>query len=111
MATTYNLFLDQGTTFKSNVTIRTSSGSVRDISGYTPRSQFRRDYKSANGTSFVATIPVGSDGNVFLTLDANTTANITATRYLYDIEIVNDSNGDVERAAEGVLVVTPEITR
>ena len=111
MATIFNLFLDQGTTFKANVTIKDSTGAVRDISGHTPRSQFRRSIKSSNSNSFVATIPVGTDGNVFLTMNSNTTTNVTAARYLYDIEIVNDSNNEIERVAEGIVVVSPEITR
>ena len=111
MATIFNLFLDQGTTFKANVTIKDSTGAVRDISGNTPRSQFRRSIKSSNSHSFTATIPVGTDGNVFLTMNSNTTTNVTAARYLYDIEIVNDTSNDVERVAEGIVVVSPEITR
>ena len=111
MATIFNLFLDQGTTFKANVTIKDSTGTVRDISGHTPRSQFRRSIRSSNSHSFTATIPVGTDGNVFLTMNSNTTTNVTAARYLYDVEIVNDSTAEVERVTEGVVVVSPEITR
>lgn len=111
MAQTYNLFLDQGATFKANVTIRDAAGDVRDISGNSARSQFRRSYISSNAFTFTATVPVGTDGNVFLTMNSDTTANVTAARYLYDIELVNDSNQEVERVAEGVVIVSPEITR
>tara|TARA_R100001460_G_scaffold96890_1_gene139310 strand:- start:629 stop:964 length:336 start_codon:yes stop_codon:yes gene_type:complete len=111
MATIFNLFLDQGTTFKANVTIKDNTGIVRNISGHTARSQFRRSIKSSNSHSFTATIPVGTDGNVFLSMNSNTTTNVTAARYLYDIEIVNDSNDEIERVAEGIVIVSPEITR
>jgi len=112
MATIFNLFLDQGTTFKANVTIKDFTGTVKDISGHTARSQFRRSIKSSNSHAFVATIPVGTDGNVFLTMNSNTTTNVTAARYLYDIELVaNAAPHEVERVAEGIVVVSPEITR
>ncbi len=111
MATVFNLFIDQGSTFKANVTVKDVTGNVRDISGHSARSQFRRAIKSANSHSFTATVPIGTDGNVFLTMNSNTTTNVTAARYLYDLEIVKDSNGEVERVSEGIVVVSPEITR
>ena len=112
MATIFNLFLDQGTTFKANVTLKDSTGTVRNITGFTPRSQFRRSVKSSNSHAFVATIPEGTDGNVFLTMNSNTTTNVTAARYLYDIELIADAAPhEVERVAEGIVVVSPEITR
>ena len=96
MATIFNLFLDQGTTFKANVTIKDSTGTVRDISGHTPRSQFRRSIKYSNSHSFTATIPVGTDGNVMLTMNSNTTTNVTAARYVYDVEIVSNTTAEVK---------------
>lgn len=111
MATIFNLFLDQGTTFKANVTIKDFTGEIRDISGHTVSSQFRRSVKSSNSHAFVATIPVGTDGNVFLTMNSNTTTNVTAARYLYDIEMKSNTSGEIERIAEGIVIVSPEITR
>ena len=111
MASTFNLFLDQGTTFSANITVKDASGAVRDIPNHTARSQFRRSYYSSNSYSFIATVPVGTDGNVFLQMNAETSTNVTAARYLYDVEIVSNSSGSVERVAEGIVVVTPEITR
>ena len=112
MATIFNLFLDQGTTFKANITVKNPIGEIRDISGHTVESKFKRSFKSANGFAFVAQIPNGTDGNVFLTMNSNTTTNVTAARYLYDIELVADAAPhEVERIAEGIVIVTPEITR
>ena len=110
MAQTFNLFLDQGTTFSANILVADNTGSARDISDYTARSQFRRSVESANATSFIATIPVGTDGIVRLQLTPSTSSNVRFGRYLYDVEIENSANV-VERIAEGVLTISPEITK
>ena len=111
MATIFNLFLDQGTTFKANITVKDIAGDIRDISGHVATSQFRRSIKSSNSFAFVGHIPVGTDGNVMLTMNSNTTTNVTAARYLYDVELKSNTTGDIERVAEGIIVVSPEITR
>jgi hypothetical protein len=111
MATIFNLFLDQGTTFKANITVKDASGDIRDISGHVASSQFRRSVRSANAFAFVGHIPVGTDGNVMLTMNSNTTTNVTAARYVYDVELKSNTSGETERVAEGVVVVSPEITR
>jgi hypothetical protein len=43
-------------------------------------------------------------------MSSNTTTQITAGRYLYDLE-VTDMNGIRSRLVEGIVTVTPEITR
>lgn len=110
MAQTLNLFLDQGTTYTSNITVKDSSGTLRDITNYLVRSQFRRSYDSANSTSFTATIPIGTDGNVRLQLAASVSANLKYGRYFYDVEIESPANV-IERVSEGILVINPEVTR
>lgn len=110
MAQTFNLFLDQGTTFSANIAVLDSTGSAKDISDYTARSQFRRSYEAANSTSFIATIPVGTDGIVRLQLNPSVSSNLRYGRYFYDVEIENSANV-VERVAEGILVINPEVTR
>lgn len=110
MAATYNLFIDQGTTFRSNVTVKDSTNTIRDITNYTARSQFRKSFYSANSYSFTTAID-GINGNVQLSLSAATSSNVTPGRYVYDTEIVNNSSGDVERVAEGIIILNPEVTR
>ena len=114
MATVFNLFLDQGTTFKANITVKDRNGVKRDISGHTVESQFRRSYRSVSNTTsfaFIAQIPFGTDGNVLLMMNSNTTTNVTAARYIYDVEMKSNTTGEIERVAEGIVLVNPEITR
>ena len=110
MATTYNLYIDQGTTFSANLTVTDATGTVRNITDFTPRSQLRRSFESANATSFTVTIPTGTDGVIRLQLPAATSSNLKYGRYFYDIEIESSSNV-IERVFEGIVELNPEVTK
>jgi len=43
-------------------------------------------------------------------MSANTTANVVAGRYVYDVELV-DSGNVATRLIEGIVTVTPQVTR
>jgi hypothetical protein len=47
---------------------------------------------------------------VALSMNAATTGSITAGRYVYDVESV-DASGTVIRLVEGIVTVTPQVTR
>jgi len=47
---------------------------------------------------------------VMLQLAANVSSNVKYGRYLYDVEIVSPANV-VTRAAQGILDISPEVTR
>jgi hypothetical protein len=108
MAQKVNLVIDQGTTFTSNFLVNDDDGNAVDLSIYTARSQLRKHYTSSNSTSF--TVTANSTGYVTLTLSANTTTGLAAGRYVYDVELVDASNV-VSRILEGMITVTPEVTR
>jgi hypothetical protein len=110
MAIAYNLFIDQGANFSANVTVKDNTNTVRDLSGYTARSQMRRSHYSANSTSFTANIGSPASGNVTLSLTNAATANLKPGRHVYDIEIISSANV-VERIYEGIVTVYPEVTR
>ena len=110
MAIAYNLFIDQGTTFSANVTVKDNTNTVRDLTGYTARSQMRRSHYSANSTAFTATIGTPTSGNVTLSLTDAVTANLKPGRHVYDVEIISSANV-IERVYEGIVTVYPEVTR
>jgi len=53
----------------------------------------------------------GANGTVLLTMSSNTTANIAAGRYVYDVEITGGEANTVTRVVEGIVTVTPNVTR
>lgn len=112
MAAYVELIIDQGATFNNIINLSDDiTNSNVNISGYVVRSQMRRSYYSANATANITcTITNAAQGEITMNLNANTTANIKAGRYLFDLETV-DTIGTVSRVLEGIITVTPGITR
>jgi hypothetical protein len=112
MATKANIVIDQGTTFSTSVTVSAANGSVLSLSGYTAAAQLRKSYQATNATPFDVTIGSNSElGVLTLSMPANTTQGLTAGRYVYDLEIYNSGNTSVIRVVEGIVTVTPGVTR
>ena len=112
MAAYVELIIDQGATFNNIINLSDDiTNSNVNISGYVVRSQMRRSYYSANATANITcTITNAAQGEITMNLNANTTASIKAGRYLFDLETV-DTLGTVSRVLEGIITVTPGITR
>lgn len=109
MAVKANLVVDQGTTYSTVITVESSDGDIVDLTTYTGVAQMRKHYTSSNSVSFVVGLG-GVLGTVTLQMTANTTANLAAGRYVYDVELTDSSN-TVSRIIEGIVTVTPNVTR
>lgn len=109
MATKANITIDQGTTFSTTITLADEDNVLIDLTGYTANSQIRKHYSSSNSQSFSVTLG-GVQGTVALSLTSTQTSNLTAGRYVYDVELTSSSNV-VSRIVEGIVTVTPEVTR
>lgn len=112
MAAYVELYMDQGTTFENTLTITDDvTNAVANITGYSFTSQMRRSYYSANATAnLVCTITDANNGVLVMSLAASNTASIKAGRYLFDLESINTLN-NTNRILEGIITVTPGITR
>ena len=75
MATTYNLAIDQGTDFAITIVANDSTGTARNLTGYTGNAQLRRSYASTTNVAFTVNISTPSIGEVTLTLANAKTAN------------------------------------
>jgi len=105
------LTVDQGSTFESTIDLVTDDGAVINVTGYTFTGQIRKSYYSTNPTAnLTMTIVDAANGNVKVSMTAANTANIKAGRYLYDIKMTDTSN-IVTRLVEGVITITPQVTR
>jgi hypothetical protein len=109
MGTKVNLIIDQGSTFETTVNMTDSNGDLVDLTGYTGAGQIRKHYTSSNSVNFTVSLGA-SEGTITLGLSANATANLVSGRYVYDIELT-DPSGDVTRVFEGIVTVTPQVTR
>lgn len=109
MATKINLIVDQGASFSTTLNLVDDNGDAVDLTNYSAAGQIRKHYTSLTSTDFVVTL--GDDeGTITLELSANTSANLVAGRYVYDIELVDSSNV-VSRVFEGIVTVNPQVTR
>ena len=109
MATKANIIIDQGTTFSTDIYLTDDNGDAIDLTGYTGASTMRKHYTSSNSQSFTVALN-SSNGYVTLSLSSTQTSNLTPGRYVYDVEVVSSSNV-VSRIVEGIVTVTPEVTR
>lgn len=109
MATKANLVIDQGTTFSVNLDLTDENGDVIDLSGYTANSQIRKWYTSSTPAATFSTAVNATSGELILSLTANQTSNLVAGRYVYDVEL--DLNGTISRIVEGIVTVTPQVTK
>jgi hypothetical protein len=122
----YNIEFFQGSTFSLNLTVKNSNGSLKDLSSHSARMQIRQSYGSGSATESLTT----SNGEIVintttstmsLVLSAERTANIYVdlngsgsppkTKYVYDIELVNNSDNSVSKLLFGDVMVYGEVTR
>lgn len=108
MASINNLYIDQGSDYQVSVTVKGNS-----LVGYSAAGQFRKSFGSSTAYDFDCTVTEGvddADGSVNLTLLGETSDDIPAGRYLYDVEITSPG-GTKTRVVEGLVVLTPQITK
>lgn len=110
MAAISNLYADAGSNFSAIVTVRGSDGNPINLTGYSVASQLRKSYGSTTAYNFNASIYEAGQGKVRVQLSAAQSSAIKPGRYLYDIE-VTAPNGDKTRVVEGIVLITPEITK
>lgn len=112
MSAFVEFYLDQGTTFNNviNITDDITNAAV-NISGYSAESQIRRSYYSSNiSANITCTITDAANGELTMSMTAANTANIKAGRYVFDLKIVDTSN-ITSRILEGIINVTPQVTK
>jgi hypothetical protein len=68
----------------------------------------RKSYYTNTNTAFT-TSKVDGTGDITISLTATETSAIKAGRYVYDIEIA--SSVETLRVLEGIVTVTPEVTK
>ena len=109
MATRVNIILDQGTDFSTTINLSDSSGTNLNLTGCSANSQMRKTFSSSNSTAFTTALSVA---NSTLTLSMNNavTAALSPGRYVYDVELKSSSNA-ISRILEGLVTVTPEVTK
>jgi len=108
-------YLEQGSTFSSQLALTDDYGSPYNLIGFTVISRAKKSYMTANvAFNFTTAITDAKNGIITLSLDAPTTANIPYGKYVYDV-IVSISNAEntgnvISRILEGQIFVSPGVT-
>ena len=115
MASTYNILVDQGSTYTLAVTYKDSTGAAINLTGYTAAMQLRLDYDSATAALSLSSpsngiVITGASGLVSITMSATQTAALSADTFLYDLEITSPTSVKT-RLIQGVVVVSAEVTK
>ena len=112
----HHFVIEQGATFSKVLTLKDSSDSLINLTGY---ASAEMDLRSAvDSTSEILTLTTGnsrialggSAGTVTLTISASDTANLSVQDGVYDLEIV-DGSSNVFRILEGTFSVRGNISR
>ena len=109
MAIKANLQIDHGTDFATTIDVTDTDNEIVNLTGYTGAAQMRKHYTSSAQTVFSVSIS-SAFGQVTLSMNSATTATITPGRYVYDCELTSSANV-VSRLVEGIVTVTPQVTR
>jgi hypothetical protein len=105
------LTVDQGTTFETFLDLIADDGASINIAGYTFAGSIRKSYYSKSPTAnLTIVINNAGSGNVLISMNSATTANIKAGRYLYDVKMTDTTN-TVTRIVEGIMTITPQVTK
>src|SRR5210317_282250 len=111
MGAVANLYIDQGSTFSTTVFVKNDDETAFDLTAYTAAGQIRKSYSSSTKVDFTLEIAnPASLGQINLSLTPTQTSTLEEGRYVYDIEVT--SSGDViTRVVEGLVTVSPQVTR
>jgi len=111
MATISNLFVDQDADFTTTVTVNDSNGSALDLTNYTALGMIRKTYQSSTATTFTSSfVSPRTTGQITISLTDTQTAALESGRYVYDL-VITDASGNKTRVVEGIVTVTPSVSR
>ena len=112
MAVYTEIYLDQGTTFNKVITVRdANTNALLNVSGSTVTGQIRKSFYSSNASgNLTCTVTDAGNGEITLTMTAANTSNIKDGKYLFDVKAV-DANNVTSRILEGIMIITPQVTR
>jgi hypothetical protein len=111
MATFTELFIDQGATFSNNIHVTdVVTNAYINVSGYSVSSMMRKSYTANVTANITCTIIDAANGTVRMSMTPANTANVLSGRYVYDVK-TTDPNGVVNRVLEGIINMSPSVTR
>jgi hypothetical protein len=103
-------YLEQGSTFNTQLTLTDDYGNPYDLTGFTLAGRAKKSYNTAN-VAFVFSITTQNPttGIITLGLSSAVTANVPYGKYVYDVTVTSPLQ-IVSRVLEGQIYVSPGVT-
>jgi hypothetical protein len=113
MAEYVELYIDQGSDFSTTVNLNDDNTNLpQNVYGYVVTSSLRRSLLSPNvSANLTCTVNDASNGEFLITLSSSQTANLRAGSYLFDVKVRDTLASTTTRLIEGVIIITPSITK
>jgi len=111
MASYANLFVDQGSDFRTNLVVEDSKSDPLDLTNLDLSGQIRRTPQSATAYDFVLEKADSVGGEILIRLPETTTSIMKSGRYVYDIYASDTVSGNDFKIIEGILEIIPRVTR
>lgn len=108
MAIKTNLVIDQGSDFAVTINVTDANNAPISLQNFTGSAQMRKFYTSSRYYPFEVLV---ANGTVTLAMNSVVTNTITAGRYVYDCELTSVGSNQISRIIEGIVTITPGVTR
>jgi hypothetical protein len=108
-----DLYIEQGTTYVTQLTLNDVYGNPYNLAGFVVKSKAKTSYYSSNTViTFNSTVYDANNGIIQLTANADTTSslNLNGRNLVYDVIITEASSNNVTRVLEGKVIVSPAVT-
>jgi hypothetical protein len=103
MAYVFNLYMDQGSDFSQEFSV------LGDLTDVAVTSKMRKFHSDNTAFSFTCTANAATN-TIALAMNHIQTANIEAGKYVYDVEVHFNGLNVTQRALEGLVIVSPQVT-
>lgn len=106
-----NLYINQGETFSTIITLTDENFLPYNLNGTTVTSHAKKSYYSSNASLvFDAEILDANNGIVQLSAPYQQTSNLKPGILVYDVVLKQNTAGNISRVLEGQIIVNPGVT-
>lgn len=109
MAERVNLYIDQGTTFSTEIEVFQSNENL-NVDDFNFYSSIKKLYSSLISADFFITKDANTN-SIQLSMDREITGDLVPGKYLYDVLKVDTSTGASSKVQEGLVFVIETMTR
>lgn len=113
MAEYVELYIDQGSDFSTSINLNDDNTNLpQNVSGYIVTSSLRRSLLSPNvSANLTCSVYDAANGEFLISMSAVQTANLRPGSYFFDVKATDTQSNFTNRLIEGVIFVTPSISR